>query len=142
MQISAPRPRLASEADRDRAAAEHRTNGVRVRAREDQIAGALLDQLADAAGRAAIGDRIGAGENQRAAPLPGGGNATSPTMLPASAAAADLQRPGADRRQPRVGMIAVEDQRAGTGLRNRAVAADDAIVDYRVRAAEDQVRCC
>ena len=35
-------------------------------------------------------------------------------------------------------MIAVEDQRAGTGLGDRAVAADGAVVGDRVRAAEDQ----
>ena len=126
-------------ADSYRAAAEHRALGIRVATREDQVAGPLLNQLAHAVDRAAVGERIGAGEDQRLPVVVLRQEGHIAGNAPRRSATADLQRSAVDRSTTGVGVIAGEDERARAGLGHAAVTADGPAVRGRVRTVEDQL---
>ena len=126
--------RTGAVADLQRAGADRRPAGVRIRAGERQRPIAELRQCARAADHPAKGHRVGAIEGQDAA------RGHVPHNAARCAPGADLQRARRDRRAARVGVGPGQDRRAGPDLQDVAAgAADDAAERHGVGPIERQL---
>src|SRR5262249_24914883 len=115
-------------AELQRPGADRRPPGVGAVPSQRQRAGATLGERAGAADHAGIGQRVAAVEGERGVVDDVAGDAAR------GAAAADLQRAGADRRPTGVGVGTGENERTRTRLGECAGAADYAGIGQRIAA--------